>query len=317
MISLGITQILLYLSIFIAYLLSTVSTHITMVAIVCMMKDNDDILPFWLEYHSALVGVDNILILDNFSGSNTKTPQILQEWEKKGLKVMWKQGPYSAKGELTTAAYKTFFPKIPIGIPLDIDEFAVGFTNGRPNPTFNAFVDGLVEFIKSREECASLHQYYTVCCNHVRDNIESIDRAIAVNYNTSIAKKMFRVNAITGLDHGNHFVFLAKQGGTCDKRIHSLGLLHYHFRNPRLTIEHALTDLRGFGYIDEKVTPQNARDHLDHFESLVHKQVNAFHKAIEVIRYIKHGYKALLHRCDRFDSVLIGNASTIIRQLPS
>lgn len=292
-------------------------THLTIVAIVCMMKDNDDILPFWLEYHSALVGIENIVILDNYSQSKTRTPQILREWEKKGLKVVWNQGPYSAKGELTHAAYKKYFPKIQIGIPLDIDEFVVGFTNGKPNATNNAFVDGIVEFIKNEEVCASLHQYYTVCCNTVKDTIKSIDRAISVNYNTTIAKKMFRVNAITGIDHGNHFVFLSQGGGTCDKRLHSLGLLHYHFRNPHLTIEHALTDLRGFGYIDEQVTAQNAHEQLAYFESLAQKKVNAFHKAIEVIRYIKHGYKALLHRCDRFQSVFIGNESTILRQLSS
>lgn len=298
----------------IACILLTVSSQKKpSVAIVCLMKNNEDILPFWLEYHSALVGVENIVILDNFSDKSSKSPAILQQWEKKGLKVEWNQGPYSTKGDLTYAAYKKHFSTVDIGIPLDIDEVLVGFTNDKPTPTKKAFQEGVQQFWDSKQACANMHQYYTVCCNSVDDTVETIDRAILVNYSNMIAKKMFRIDAITGIDHGNHFVFLSY--GECSQQTNTLGLMHYHFRNPKLTIEHALTDLRGFRYIDEAVRPDNAHKYYDFFAMLAQKQVSAFHKAIEVMQFIRHGYTALLHQCGQYESVYLGNSSTIMRQL--
>ena len=65
-----------------------------------MIHDDEDLLPYWLRHHSAIVGVENIVILDQKSKSE-KTKMILQTWsQERQLKVLWDQGRYSAKGNL-------------------------------------------------------------------------------------------------------------------------------------------------------------------------------------------------------------------------
>ncbi len=279
-------------------------------------KDNEDILPFWLEYHSALVGIENIVLLDNYSDESSETPHILRKWIKKGLKVEWDQGPYTIKGQLTHTAFKKHFPKVDIGIPLDIDEIVVGFKDGSPVPTKRAFHEGIEDFWKSSIGCGALTQYYPTCCNDVSDTVETVDRAIHLVYSTKIGKKMFRIGQVKDIDHGNHHISLKNENECVDAPL-SLGLLHYHYRNPRLTLEHALTDLRGFGYIDESVTAETAHEYLEFFKSLIEEQVDGSHKATEVIEYIKHGYKALMHSCGKHGGGVyrIGNFSTILTNL--
>ncbi len=285
------------------------------IAIVCLMKENDDILPFWLEYHSALVGVESIVILDNYSKENSKAAQILREWQKKGLNVEWEQGPYSAKGELTFQAFQKYFPNVDIGIPLDIDEIVTGFKDGQPVPTRAAFYEGIDDFWIQSANCTSLTQYYTTCCSFVNDTVETINHALILTYENGMAKKMFRINSVKEIDHGNHHVLL-KNGDSCVAGPLSLGLLHYHFRDPRLTLEHALADLQGFGYIDDGINAKNVHKYARFFKNLISLQLDAFHKAVEVLEFINHGYEALLHNCDnREDSVIISNTSTILRNL--
>ncbi len=281
------------------------------VAIVCLMKDNADILPFWLEYHSKLVGIENIVILDNFSRESSHTPSILRKWQKKGLKVEWKQGPYLLKGQLTLAAFQKHFPTVDIGIPLDIDEIVSGYKNGTPVPTKMAFQEGLEDFWKRSIGCGAMTHYYITCCNVVTDTVESIDHVIENIYAFADGKKMFRIGEVKEIDHGNHHVLL--KNGECTQNVTSLGLLHYHHRNPRLTFQHALLDLKGFGYIDDLVTAENAHKFLPFFEYILRTSLDGAHKAEEVVRFIKEGYTSLMYGCDdRPDLYKIGNASTIL-----
>jgi hypothetical protein len=292
------------------------------VAIVCLMKDNEDILQFWLEYHSALVGVENIAILDNFSRESSRTPTILREWQEKGLKVEWEQGPYLVKGKLTHAAFQKHFPDVDVGIPLDIDEIVTGFKNGSPMPTKRAFHMGIQQFWKRSIGCGAFTQYYPTCCNDVSDTIETIDRVIKLEYEVDVGKKLFRIGEVKEIDHGNHHVIL-KNGEQCEEAPRSLGLMHFHHRNPRLTLEHALTDLKGFGYIDDSVTPENVQQFITFFKSLVEEHVEGAHKADEVIGFIDRGYSSLMLSCFneseydniRMDTHRIGNISTILSNL--
>lgn len=65
---------------------------------VTMTKNEGDILNYWLEYHSALFGVRNIVVLDNYSADNT-TIGLLRAWKRRGVRVAYKQGPYDAMGD--------------------------------------------------------------------------------------------------------------------------------------------------------------------------------------------------------------------------
>jgi hypothetical protein len=88
------------------------------IKIFCMQKDEDDILEDWIRYHSYLFGIDNLYIVDNYSGQFSL--EILRKYEKRGL--YWIQKPdYSKKGDYLYELMKQF--DCDLAIPLDIDEF--------------------------------------------------------------------------------------------------------------------------------------------------------------------------------------------------
>lgn len=90
------------------------------VKIYCMQKDEDDILENWIIYHSYLFGIDNIYIIDNYSGQLSLN--ILKKYEKLGLH--WSQMPdYSKKGDYLHILIKKNADECDLAIPLDIDEF--------------------------------------------------------------------------------------------------------------------------------------------------------------------------------------------------
>lgn len=103
------------------------------IAVVCMVKNEKDILHHWLDYHSALFGASSIVVLDNYS-TDEKTLDILSEWSNRGLHVLYDQGPYVKMGDLAYAALMKLFPSHQLAIPLDIDEFLIVYRHGVPLP---------------------------------------------------------------------------------------------------------------------------------------------------------------------------------------
>ncbi len=91
-----------------------------------MQKNEDDILEKWILYHSSIVGIENIHLIDN--GSNQKSLDILDKYKNKGLNVYYRDD-YKKKGdyiyELISINNKIHRH---IAIPLDIDEF-IGMCN--------------------------------------------------------------------------------------------------------------------------------------------------------------------------------------------
>ena len=90
------------------------------IKIFAMQKDEDDILSEWILYHSYLVGIDNIYIIDNNSGENSK--KILSHYEKQGLHV-YTRNDYSKKGTYLYELIKGVENDCDLAIPIDLDEF--------------------------------------------------------------------------------------------------------------------------------------------------------------------------------------------------
>ena len=90
------------------------------VCIATMVKDEDDIVRQWIEYHGKIFSYNNLHIIDNNSTDNTY--EICKEYLSKGLNLSRKDD-YSRKGEYMTNIKNSvdhdFF------IPMDIDEFLV------------------------------------------------------------------------------------------------------------------------------------------------------------------------------------------------
>ncbi len=98
------------------------------VKIFCMQKDEDDILNEWIIYHSSLIGINNIYIIDNNSGPVSL--HILEYYKKQGLNV-FNRPNYAKKGDYLCEMIREVAHDCDIAIPLDLDEFigVVGLEN--------------------------------------------------------------------------------------------------------------------------------------------------------------------------------------------
>lgn len=269
--------------------------------IVMMIHNDDDILPYWLRYHSQILSLQNIVILDNNSGP--KTIEILNSWEKKGLKVLYNQGPYAKKGDLTLAAFHQNLSYIDIAIPLDSDEFLVAFNGSEPIAKADLMLENLIKLYHSNESCWALQQYYPSLNLNLNDTVSTIQYFHPSIYPVQFAKKIIRMDALAGLDHGSHLPVL--KYGRYASALNQLGLLHYHHRNPQVKVERALNDMKGFFYLPANVTLETVSQYQDQLQKVISSKLQGSHKAIQLLDYIQLGYKALLH------NVVVRNDSRI------
>ena len=92
------------------------------VIIATMVKDEDDIIELWINYHGNIFGYENLFIYDNFSSD--KTFEICNKYRDKGIKI-YRARKYKWKGYYMTKIMKE--NNCDIFIPLDVDEFIVLF----------------------------------------------------------------------------------------------------------------------------------------------------------------------------------------------
>lgn len=88
------------------------------IVIFTMVKNEEDIIKEWIEYHGNIFGFNNLCIIDNFSTDNTH--EICKEYISKGI-LLRQETDYKKKGILTSEYSKSI--KCDIFIPLNIDEF--------------------------------------------------------------------------------------------------------------------------------------------------------------------------------------------------
>jgi hypothetical protein len=261
-------------------------SYVPTVGIVSMQKNEADILPYWLEYHAAIVGAKNIVILD--SKSNNETQRIYKKWLKKGVTVLYNQGPYNHKGNLTFNAFQSVLSHVDIALPLDGDEFLVGYHNSLPVINKTKILNDFQAFWESNATCWAMVQYFNGVNLYLNDTVTSINHFSPSVYSIQTSKKVLKRHYMTYLDHGGHKPKL-KHNGTCYSAYNRVGLLHYHFRNGTVTAERALNDVMGFGWLPENLTLATARKYKWGLLSLSRKRIGGRHKVKELFQYYSKG----------------------------
>jgi hypothetical protein len=266
-------------------------------AFVTYLYNESDILPYWLEYHTKLAGISNVAVIDNRSPN--KTQLILQEWEKKGLKVIHNTEDYKLKGNTTYKTFKRFFSRVYFAVPLDADEFIVALDrSGEPLFSKAAVVNGFEEAANlSAVSCFNYLSMFKDCNYYGNETIEN-DRHFYKSPHPK--KRFFKLSKLHGLDHGNH------RGYYCRRWDYSkrFGMLHFHNRNLRLKLIRAMKDLASFQYENNS---------LNRFQNLTKAQkYNYFlflkgmtnstahqgnHKAREIFDYFANGIDGLREKC--------------------
>lgn len=215
------------------------------IKVLTMVKNEEDIVEYWINYHGTIFGYRNLYIIDNYSDDGTY--EKILKYKKVGVKIS-RHGDYTKKGQLMTEMIKQD-NSYDIAIPLDIDEFIVHFdkTNNILNPSHTKF------YI---EEYLDIQNNNIFKCNYVQTTINTNDNFGFTNamlesqygkyedYKDQ-AKTFFKIKGWDGeLDHGNHY-------NTKDYLLTDLVLVHYHCRNIDQMKKKVRTNILGLGYKED------------------------------------------------------------------
>jgi hypothetical protein len=294
--------------------------------IVVLQKDEGALLSYWLEYHSRIVPLTNILVLDNYSEA-PETIELLKSWATKGLHVLFGQGPYTKKGELTSQAYHRILRDVDVIIPLDMDELLFAYDGEKPVISKRKILSTLNEFwTQQNYSCLALQQYYVTAALSLNDTVETVGNFTSSVYDLGMAKKLGKAREIVQFDHGNHHVFFKCPNiranncqQNCSTGLGHLGLLHYHV-SPEFVARRAVLDCVSFGYLPRGFTLEKAMANIEMVDKAYHKAksrtVRGGHKLEQLWRYIHTGPAAFLPRSDRklFE---VGTLPEIIRKIES
>ena len=73
------------------------------VKVFTMVKNEEDIIDFWINYHGSLFGYRNLYIVDNYS--NDGTYEKIMKYKKIGINI-FQEKDYREKGPLLTKIMK-------------------------------------------------------------------------------------------------------------------------------------------------------------------------------------------------------------------
>jgi len=122
-----------------------------------MQKNESDLLPLWLGYHSSLFGIENLVVIDNGSSE----PEVLSELvraERRGARILRQYSgndSFENKGEIVGSLISEYEAtgQFDVFLPLDCDEFVGVHIDGE------AYFDQssvFLEFERCRSETSPL-----------------------------------------------------------------------------------------------------------------------------------------------------------------
>jgi hypothetical protein len=215
------------------------------IKVLTMVKNEEDIIEYWINYHGTIFGYRNIYIVDNYSDDGTY--EKILKYKKVGVNIS-RHSDYKKKGDLMTQMIKQD-NNYDIAIPLDIDEFIVHYDKNNKclNPTHTK---------KYIDKYLNLKDNSVFKCNYIQSTISNNND---FGYNNALleskygkyedykelAKTFFSVKNWNGqLDHGNHYY-------TKDYFLTDLVLVHYHCRNLEQMKKKVRANINGLGYKED------------------------------------------------------------------
>jgi hypothetical protein len=266
-----------------------------------------------------------MIVLDNYS-EDPETLEALRSWNEKGLHVLFNQGPYTQKGELTSKAYHEILPHLDVIIPLDLDEFLVAFDGEQPVVSKSKIYSVLKEFWQSNYSCLALPQYYPNGNFYVNDTVETIEYFKKDVYRLPVAKKIGKARDIVKFDHGNHHAFShcpdnGRDGCSrpCASAYGQLGLLHYHWLNPEFLARRAVAVSVSRGFLPANFTLEKVMSNKEIIEDLVKRNITerpGGHKIKEILRYITHKPETLV-KSSHEGMFKVGKLPDMVRKIES
>ena len=219
------------------------------IKIFTFIKDEEIFIIDWIEYHANIVGYKNLHIVDNKSTDNTIN--ILKEYEKLGVNVIYDYPDYSLKGEYLSQIMKELSTKCKYLIPIDGDEFIALKTNEVDYPfILSVDPDKIRYHLRQLQYNGAMYLFYSyICCISEKSKyddplieIETFDITLQKH---ELMKKFYPSVTFISTDHGNH---IGKVKSNFDTILSNLVLFHYHDVGFDSYIKRIYNDLIGFNY---------------------------------------------------------------------
>ena len=219
-----------------------------------MVKNEEDIIEYWINYHGSIFGYRNLHIIDN--NSDDGTYEKIMKYKKIGVNI-YREPDYKLKGKLLTGLIKEQqkIDAYDLAIPIDIDEFVVHYDKRHKtlNPShIRIYINELMK--TSNDEIFKMN-YIQSTINSQNDYgyNNALLESLYGKYEDygNVAKTFFNINKWTGeLDHGNHYC--------CENYVLTdMVLVHYHCRNLDQMKKKITTNINGLGYPTDKVKLEN------------------------------------------------------------
>jgi hypothetical protein len=233
------------------------------VTIATMVKNEDDIIRHWIEYHGKIFGYDSLYILDNFSTDNTF--EICKEYLNRGIHLL-QEHDYNMKGVYMTH-YKNH-TDCDIFIPLDIDEFVCYYHKNTGSVNRWDIMNYLEGLLHSNNGVFKMN--YILPINVTGGNgLEKFTHGTIGDWGHMA--KTFVVKRFTDsnfqFDHGNHVP-------TNNYVLSDLMLVHFHQRSHEQFVKKVYANVVGLGYQWDLNTLKNQPrgsgwHHVEHAISLL------------------------------------------------
>ncbi|KAJ8600312.1 hypothetical protein CTAYLR_000617 [Chrysophaeum taylorii] len=167
-------------------------------------KDEATLLEDWLQYHTAVFGADNVIVIDHQSQA-AEVLETLARWERRGVTVVPFDGSFRDKAAAMSAAMRAHARTAQLVVPIDVDEFVV---NERGD-----VMTALEEIAASTESRKFKFKSRVANC------FANLDRpALVAEFSessaTSMAKTFFRAADFLRTDQGNHYGVVRRDNGT-------------------------------------------------------------------------------------------------------
>lgn len=253
------------------------------VKIFTMQKDEEDILEFWIKYHSRIVGLENIFVIDN--GSRKESLDILYKYKELGLHL-YHMKDYSKKGDYICDLIR--LNPSNIAIPLDLDEF-IGICSQSGDYLSLEEISKELSFLSNSHYSKFSFSHYLTSINtelYYENPIIDVKYFTMENYKNN-NKKFFKGNVrLLSLDHGNHKGVIEGQLST-EYHTSKLFLFHFHYRGVIKLVEKCKNDILGLGSVRDI-------DDISELKTLVRKQILGYHNIETYLKFIEYGTYSLL-----------------------
>jgi hypothetical protein len=274
--------------------------------IVAICTGDVDILPYWLQYHTALVGVENVLVVDKSEGKE-EVFSILKDWNGKGIKTAVVSGflDSTKKSRLIVELANKHFNKQDLVISINIEDFLVTFKDGKPLLGKAGVHACLEQFQSATFACANVQTVAYGCNkNPSTDSVETIN---TIHIPATPLAEQYPILY--------KFSYLHKFAELKCEQQSTLGILKFPTRAPKLMLETIVSDSIKLNIFKPEISVSTLKEHeLYLFSLLTFKNHPWENKVRQLLRYVISGYDGISIPC-KYGDIDLADMKTIVESV--